>query len=554
MENREWDESLKDMLGDYKPEGLQPDWNEFSNYMLVHEQMGQWEEEAFDENLKESVAEFEVPAEVEGWERIEASLNLADQQFDENVRNRINQFEPQFNPQTWTLFLKRFTGLGYLRTKLIAFKAVEVAAVMLILFTVVKMGQMGKLPFETPLYEKPNTTPVQEKSSVDMADNLLKHAGIENKDLSQKLPSDSGTSNSGAESSASNKENSSSLSQNQLTANLLTNSEEDEVMAQNRNIFSPQRIPSSAILPLLAANKSDGIDPVSVAFVDSDQDNDISSRDNTTRRNRVGAFSSSGPGVFMASILSPVRWNHEKTLPKLRYQKQRDKTYTEFGIISQLDYNLMKMPEDRLYSAGQQIVFPQQGIPSSGFGGGFTFAIGHPRWAVETGMIYNAKNFKPGRELKVGDAYDNGRVEFDAMRLQLVSVPLIFRYKIDHKGPFRVYGLTGMGLHLIAQSDIEVSIKYSFLSLSPGDPGVVNIQRETKRIREHIRDGAPFNTKSFLSLNTGAGIEYAITEHKTLFLQSAIQYQVPNLRFSNNNGKHIRSLSMQLGVRTPFGN
>jgi opacity protein-like surface antigen len=262
--------------------------------------------------------------------------------------------------------------------------------------------------------------------------------------------------------------------------------------------------------------------------------------------------------TFMSSHLSPIQGRRRISPPSGQYIRPRSKTHTEFGIITQLDYNKMRMPEDRLYSAGRQIIFPQQGIPTASIGGGFSFAIGHPRWAVETGMIYNPKTFKPGRQLIVGGAFDNGSVEFEAMRLQMVSVPLQFRYRFDHKGFFKAYGLAGFGLHLIAQSDVDVLIKYHFPSLSFGQdpnnvPQLAETIRETRRISEHIRDGAPFSTKSYFSINAGAGVEYSLSENKTIFLQSTVLYQVPNLKFSNNNGKHIRSLSLQAGVRTPLG-
>ena len=158
----------------------------------------------------------------------------------------------------------------------------------------------------------------------------------------------------------------------------------------------------------------------------------------------------------------------------------------------------------------------------------------------------------------VGDSFDQGSIEFQAMRLQLVSVPLNYRYRFDHKGAFKYYGLAGCGLHIITQSNIDLMIKYQFPSLSfnedpTKDPQTASVIRDTKHISEHIRDGAPFSTKSFFSINAGLGIEYSISENKTLFLQSAVQYQVPNLRFSNINGKHIRSVSLQAGVRTPLG-
>jgi hypothetical protein len=227
-------------------------------------------------------------------------------------------------------------------------------------------------------------------------------------------------------------------------------------------------------------------------------------------------------------------------------------------MLTQADFNRLRMPEDRLYSAGKEIVFPEQGIPSHGFGGGFTIALGHPLWALETGIIYSAKDFKPGRQLIVGGAFDNGSVEFESMNLQLVSVPVQYRYRFDHQGKLQAYGLAGFGLHVIARSDIDVLIKYHFPSLSAGEnpnnnPSLAETIRETRRIREHIRDGAPFSSKSFFSANAGLGLEYYMTPHKILFLQTAIQYQIPNLKFSNNNGKNIQSVSIQAGVRTPLG-
>jgi len=265
-----------------------------------------------------------------------------------------------------------------------------------------------------------------------------------------------------------------------------------------------------------------------------------------------------GATDYLTTRTSPVVYDDYTIFPHPTYVKQRKRTHTEFGILSQVDYNRLRMPEDRLYSAGRQIVFPQQGIPSNGYGGGFTMAVSHPRWAIESGLIYSAKNFKPGRQLIVGGAFDNGTVEFEAMRLQLVTLPLQLRYKLDNKGPMKFYALAGFGLNLIVQSNIDVLIKYHFPSLTAGenpnnDPNLANTIKETRRISEHIRDGAPFSTKIFLSANAGLGVEYSINEHKTLFLQTAVQYQIPDLEFSNNNGKHIRSVSIQAGVRTPLG-
>ncbi|MEO6131912.1 MAG: hypothetical protein ABIQ02_08685, partial [Saprospiraceae bacterium] len=270
------------------------------------------------------------------------------------------------------------------------------------------------------------------------------------------------------------------------------------------------------------------------------------------------AYPRDGNMSFLFSLTSPVSYSNGFLFPHPRFIKQPNRTHVEFGILAQVDYNLLRMPEDKLIRNGKEITFPQQGIPSYGYGGGFTLAVAHPRWALESGLIYNAKTFKPARKLAVGTAFDNGVIEFKAMRLQLVTMPVQVRYKVYNKGPFRFYALAGFDLNLIVQSDVDVSIKYHFPSLSAGEnpnnnPGIAQTIKETKRVSEHIRDGAPLSTKSFVSGAAGLGLEYAFNEHKTLFLQAAAQYQIPNVQFSNNNGKHIRSISIQTGVRTPLG-
>ena len=143
------------------------------------------------------------------------------------------------------------------------------------------------------------------------------------------------------------------------------------------------------------------------------------------------------------------------------------------------------------------------------------------------------------------------------MRLQMVTIPLQMRYKFTRTGPLKFFAFAGFGLNMIVQSDVDVTIKYHFPSLSIGEnpnnnPNLANTIKETRRVSEHIRDGAPFSSKSYVTTTTGLGIEYSVAEHKTFFLQAAFQYQIPDLEFSNNNGKHIRSISVQAGVRSPL--
>lgn len=569
MEDNNWEEGLKNMLSDYKPEGLQPDWDDFAQYLSIHEKVTEWEEnEAFDESLKETLSGSEATTNVEGWDRIESSLNEADKQFDEQIRHRISYFEPPSDPR-WSLILRRLSGVEFLRTKLIAFKVVEVAAVFLLLFTVVKMGQMGKLPFETPLFE--NTKDGGKSSSFRPGMASAEETGGSNSTVSTDVSS-AFTKDINSESS--NKDN---IQAEESPLLALSNGiEQKSDISPKLSEFSKIASTSGPIRPTEVINPRPFVDIKSsnekneyadayALEVEAPDLEDLGGSENKSFFKKLQVAN------ILNTVLSPIRWNKDKkSLPKLAYVKPRSRTFTEFGIVSQLDYNKLQMPEDRLFNVRMPesrmadpgiVVFQEQGINSSSIGGGFTFALAHPRWAIETGMIYHPKSFKPERGLKVGEegSKEYSTVEFEAIRLQLVSIPLNFRYKFYNIGPLKMYGLAGGGLHLVAQSDIDVPIKNHFIFLAPGEnpnhnPDYELPISESKRIREHFLDKSPFSTKSFLCLNAGAGLEYSVTENKSLFFQSALQYQLPNVKFSNNNGKNLRSISFQAGVRTPLGN
>ena len=595
MENREWEETLKDILGNYTPEEMHPDWTAFSDYQHEHEYLEEITKDAdFDEGIREPLSSFEsADQKSAGWERIESSLDT-DTHFDENVRHRIQDFQTQYDPHTWTKLVSRISGVGYLRTKLIAFKVVEVTAVLLLLFTVLKMSHMGKLPFDNDKQEQQENQQQTGPSNGgnDRADADPDNAGtkiddaslaantnseVENFDVSSKrnLSIGSGQSTSNFSISKNIIKNSDPVSPaTPVTENLAAKKSfaaatEGDAMAYGTGGSDDVKAEAAQNRSLANSNHAPELQSISGVIAP------VASSSIAAQEAEINAITDVVPGVpsilkyddtgrhdvasadFLAPSFRPLSWSKDN-LPEPKFVKQRPRRFTEFGVIAQMDYNRLRMPEDKLYSAGRQIIFPQQGIPSTSMGGGFTIGIGHPKWTIETGIIYSSKTFLPGRQLIVGGAFDNGIVEFQAMRLQLLTVPLQYRYRIAHKGPLKFYALGGFGVNVIAQSNIDVVVKYHFPSLSFGEnpnnnPVLAQTIRETKRVREHIRDGAPLSTKNFVTANLGGGVEYAVLGDKILFLQTAVQYQVPKIAFSNNNGKHIRSVTLQAGIRTPLG-
>jgi hypothetical protein len=259
--------------------------------------------------------------------------------------------------------------------------------------------------------------------------------------------------------------------------------------------------------------------------------------------------------------IDPLEVNLTKAEPFIPLPKpgrQTGRSAAELSVFALADMSALRMSEERIFSLGQQVVFPEKRLYSQGFGGGITIATGHPRYALETGILYSSRTFSPGRMVTLGNALDNSTVDFQALRLQLVSVPLQGRFRLDRKGRIQSYAAGGMTITVVAQSDLDVVSSYNFNSLAAGadpnsDPVIARTLRETRRISETLRDGAPFSSKNYVSLNGGFGLEYVIMNHKKIFLQAQAQYQIPNLEFSNHNGKDLRALVVQAGLRSSLG-
>jgi hypothetical protein len=165
MGNKEWDNYLKDILGEFKSEGETPRWDDFTRQYTPKGTPETGPDQLADEALKESLTNYSPLAEIKGWDRIEASLDETDKAFDEEVRHKLRHYHAPSDPHSWTLFLKHFSSHKLLRAKLITLKVLESAAVALLLITVLHLGQIGKIPSLNPMAEEVHSS---ENKSTDL--------------------------------------------------------------------------------------------------------------------------------------------------------------------------------------------------------------------------------------------------------------------------------------------------------------------------------------------------------------------------------------------------
>ncbi len=539
MKNKDWDNYLQKILGEFEP-NADSHWEDITSKLEESSTDQSLNEIPDDEALRNLLSDYKPTDKIQGWEALTASLDQADRAFDTTVSDKIKDYNAPENPDAWSFFLQHFNTYKALRFKLIAVKVFEASAILLLLFTVFQINQKGSFAIfgtqneaKNELYSNLSTShqPMAEQISISGQTHGLNQQGQE-KTVSQSSFTNNSAANGGRLSSAGldfgKNINSASSSNNALPFAIIP-----ALPIQNATQIQKTGInhsPAMADIASIIYNQS--ILPPAV------QEDYIT------------------PPLAQSS--STIENHTNNLIPYPVFVAPAANSFLEFGMLAQIDFNNLKLPQDILYTNRKQFVFPLQGIPSVGYGAGFTLGVSHDRWAFESGLIYSSKTFKPNRSLTLGEGTDQSTVEFDAMQLQLVSAPLQFRYKISPQNRFKVFAIAGVGLHLIAQSDIDVDVDYNFNSLLTGEnpnnhPALAQTIRESQRLSDNFRHKAPFSTQSFITANIGLGVEYVIVERKTIFLQSTYQYQIPNLRFSNHNGKQLVSTSIQAGVRTPLG-
>ncbi|HEY3387238.1 MAG TPA: hypothetical protein VGK46_12055, partial [Saprospiraceae bacterium] len=444
MENKDWEKFLDDLNGDLHPRENQTSGEDSP----AHFDGQELHTSPDDDFLKEVLNGYSPEAPVRGWEKIAASLDAADEAFDHHVRHRIQQYHAAYDPQSWTKFAKRFSAHRHLRTRLIVVKLSEAAAILLLILTVLHISQEGRMSSQETMAEG-----IPLNYDHDVINSTIQS----NEKLEVGPKSEIQTKNNlqpASKTKASQQVNSNEaisiapdVSQRNTTHGI-----------ENNNLIETDH--QAALNAIHNSSESQGISASSPSTTSAILIEAIPSPVNHERIAKVS---------FLEKPVSSVHYVNQSPIQNPTLVASTKKKYFEFGMLAQADYNQLKMPEDRLNSNGEQIIFPLEGITSPGFGAGITLAIGHPRWALETGVIYNTKSFRPSRELTIGNEADNSKVEYDAMHMQLISVPLQLRYRFDAKGRLKTYAFGGLGLNVIAQSDIDVKVDYNFPSLNEGE-------------------------------------------------------------------------------------
>ncbi|MCB0585766.1 MAG: hypothetical protein KDD06_10650 [Phaeodactylibacter sp.] len=233
--------------------------------------------------------------------------------------------------------------------------------------------------------------------------------------------------------------------------------------------------------------------------------------------------------------------------------KNNNRPTFRVGMFGSAEYNHITVP-----SSEEKKLEEELQRYAMGYGGGLSFGFEFGRFEIETGAIYAA------RQYPVGLVYVNGSVgsglqgqRLEASELNIINVPLHFRYSFLRRGSWRAYALAGASLQVAFQRNYYVSEEpqYDFRPMQPPPAPAPDAGEEPviDRIRKSGLgwfEGGTFEENAYLTGNVGIGLERYIGSRWSLFVQPTYQHSLQYFRVGlGPNADRINSLSFLFGAK-----
>lgn len=223
------------------------------------------------------------------------------------------------------------------------------------------------------------------------------------------------------------------------------------------------------------------------------------------------------------------------------------------GMFGSADYNHIVVPassEKRLAESFERAAL--------GYGGGLSLSADFGRLEVETGAIYAARHYP------VGIVYVRGGLlsglwgdELRTTELNMLNIPLHFRYDYVQRNKWRAYVLAGGSVQVAFQTNYYTAEapQYDFMPAMPPPVTDGGGESEIDRIRRNGKgwlESGSFEDNAYLTFNMGFGAERYFSERWSLFVQPVYQHSVhyfKNIDGLGPNNDQINSLSVLFGTR-----
>ncbi|MCB0549291.1 MAG: hypothetical protein KDD19_17055 [Phaeodactylibacter sp.] len=255
----------------------------------------------------------------------------------------------------------------------------------------------------------------------------------------------------------------------------------------------------------------------------------------------------------LRTLTAEVVYDNLRDIGAVSFARNRNRLALRVGMFGSAEYNHITVP-----SSEEKKLEEELQRYAMGYGGGLSLGVEYGRFEVETGAIYAA------RQYPVGLVYVNGSVggglqgqRLQASELNIINVPLHFRYTFLRRNSWRAYALAGASIQVAFQRNYYVTEEpqFDFLPMQPppAPPPTSGEEAAIDRIRKSGLgwfEGGTFEENAYLTGNVGIGLEHYINSRWSLFVQPTYQHSLQYFRVGlGPNADRINSLSVLFGAK-----
>ncbi|WP_235298737.1 hypothetical protein [Portibacter marinus] len=498
------------------------------------------------------------------WDQFEKILE-GEEVFDERVKQKVEDFEVPYNGAQWPKLSEHLEKIEKRRRRILITKFIEAAVFILFILTIMQLYPIQNLT-KKPVYR---THGVAEAVRQSGNSNATDHQNVQGREIDQ-INGDQKSSNV----SLANIKTSPDASVESIST--LENS--PTLIADNeRSANDDSIIKSLSSLPTifrhtdnpLQSQRSFGIERTSgekiiadLEAIDTDEPEHIAFERKEIRLNaNKDDYPGQQPALLLASLDIPrieaERRNFSIPFKGLASQLKNGQHW--FNLYGSPQINMINTPFDKSYSVNR-FINTEEGVIEAyshlaeGYTVGASISKESAAWEVEGGIEYTSLNYYPKQ---ITERVSNATVGYKDILLKeiifdLVEIPLNIKYSLFKKKGWKVYGVNGASVGVVAFANYDIEEKetkpLASAMATPNQNRNPGTFVDRKDFDEGFVKSRNFLNNAYTTVNIGVGVSKEISDQMSFYIQPTYYHNLSQSGIGPNNDVHHR-LALQIGTK-----
>ena len=512
-------------------------------------------EKAFDESTHHKLSSFDVPFNASHWDFMSqklADLDTQDVNFDDSLRQTLNKTDIPFSSSHWDMMNQRLDDEFSWKTKIIRFKIVEVALMILFLFTIINVldtegsGNSEKIPSSN--IKKENRI-FNQGTEWRNKDNQYQQNQGENKVINPNDPPLVFN-----ESGSEKKTDFNSPNQNFNTPNAIIETQAINLNESKGSFVNNAVVGSENNTQASSLNKNNDVLkelpvlPTSMFVFNENKALNLNDKKINSKTNSESIAAAEPLEVLRTKALTISELYDEPNTPKLTKRSK----WWRLGVFGTANTDLV------------DVSYIYKGDSGKGsdwsFNKGAGISLGYKRGKLElsSGLVYNQKKYQtqlPPEVIRGGVVINTPErvILPKSVDLDMIQIPLSMSYSIMEFGRWNVYGAIGADFNAVS----KINVQYYETPDASNAQKTVDLRNiaetDIPKYGEPFKIGLDKNNNNFyFTSHASIGAEYKITPGVSAYLQPNYEKHFGKTGIGSRND-NINTLSLHAGLKMKLG-